>query len=115
MKKIKYLVTNGGEGSICIAGRQRLEIPGKCVDLEIYLPDITAKATISRLKQRYPLLSFKEAQENEGAETQAPHPEASEPEAETQAPPARSSRRKGAPEQESAENAPDTGEAGNGN
>lgn len=115
MKKIKYLVTNGGEGSICIAGRQRLEIPGKCVELEIALPDITAKTTISRLKQRYPLLSFKEVQENAEAETPATPVEAPTPEAETPATPARNSRRKNAPEQPSAENAPDAGEAGNGN
>lgn len=103
MKTKKYLVTNGGEGSICISGRQRLEIPGKCVNLEISLPDLTAKTTISRLKQRYPLLQFKEV---EG------EPEVAAPAAKTSR---RAAARQSAPESTPENNSEQTPEEGNGN
>lgn len=60
MKNKKYLVTNNGEGSICVSGRTRIDIPGLCKDMPLELPEVTAKATVARLKQRYPLLVFKE-------------------------------------------------------
>lgn len=63
MNTKKYLVTNMSEGSICVAGRKRIDIPGKCQDLPLVLPANTAKQTISRLKQRYPLLKIREAVE----------------------------------------------------
>ena len=61
MSKI-YFFTNMSESSICITGRTSFEIPGKCEDLRIVLPDHSAKQTVARLKQRYPLLRIKEAQ-----------------------------------------------------
>ena len=61
MKRVKYLVTNQSEGSICVAGRTRIEIPGLCSDLPVFLPEDVAKRTVSRLKQRYPLLKIREA------------------------------------------------------
>ena len=64
MKTKKYLVTNNSEGSICVTGRTRIDIPGMCKDLVLTLPENTARQTISRLKQRYPLLKIREAQEN---------------------------------------------------
>ncbi|MBO5491496.1 MAG: hypothetical protein J5960_08775 [Desulfovibrio sp.] len=60
MQMKNYKVTNNGEGSICLAGRVRIDIPGMCKDVLISLPDDTAKATVSRLKQRYPLLKIVE-------------------------------------------------------
>lgn len=60
-----YLVTNNSEGSICVTGRTRIDIPGLCKDLPLVLPENTARQTISRLKQRYPLLKIREAQENQ--------------------------------------------------
>lgn len=65
----KYLVTNNSEGSICVTGRTRIDIPGMCKDLVLTLPENTARQTISRLKQRYPLLKIREAQENMVAST----------------------------------------------
>ena len=64
MQTKKYLVTNNSEGSICVTGRTRIDIPGMCKDLVLTLPENTARQTISRLKQRYPLLKIREAQEN---------------------------------------------------
>lgn len=58
MQTRTYYVTNNSEGSICITGRTRIDIPGLCKDLPITLPDTTAKATVARLKQKYPLLKF---------------------------------------------------------
>ncbi len=60
-----YLVTNQSEGSICVTGRTRIDIPGLCKDLPLSLPDNTARKTILRLKQRYPLLKIREVQENQ--------------------------------------------------
>lgn len=64
MQTKKYLVTNNSEGSICVTGRTRIDIPGMCKDLPLFLPENTARQTISRLKQRYPLLKIREAHEN---------------------------------------------------
>ena len=64
MQTKKYLVTNNSEGSICVTGRTRIDIPGMCKDLVLTVPENTARQTISRLKQRYPLLKIREAQEN---------------------------------------------------
>lgn len=64
MQTKKYLVTNNSEGSICVTGRTRIDIPGMCKDLPLSLPENTARQTISRLKQRYPLLKIREVQEN---------------------------------------------------
>lgn len=64
MKNRKFLVTNMSEGSICVTGRTRIDIPGMCRDLPLSLPENTASQTISRLKRRYPLLKIREAQEN---------------------------------------------------
>lgn len=119
MNTIKYLVTNNSEGSICVAGRQRLEIPGKCVDLEISLPDTTAKATVTRLKQRYPLLSFRKVEDAApAAEALAPEAEPPTPEVDTPAP-AKNAKKKPAhgpaTTPEATEPASDTSEAGNGN
>lgn len=63
MQKKTYLVTNNSEGSICVTGRTRIDIPGKCKDLLLSLPENTARQTISRLKQRYPLLKITDATE----------------------------------------------------
>lgn len=115
MNKIKYLVTNGGEGSICIAGRQRLEIPGKCVDLEIALPDITAKTTISRLKQRYPLLSFKEAEVDAPEADKKEEGQGGAPEADTAPSVAKTTKKKSAQEPAPTEPVKDASEVGNGN
>lgn len=60
MNTKNFLVTNNGEGSICVSGRTRIDIPGLCKDLLLELPEVTAKTTVARLKQRYPLLTFKE-------------------------------------------------------
>lgn len=57
----KYLVTNLGEGTVTLMGVRRVEIPGGCVDMEMSLPEESAKATVSRLKQRYPLLKISDA------------------------------------------------------
>ena len=62
MQTKKYLITNNSEGSICVTGRTRIDIPGKCKDLVLTLPENTACHTISRLKQGYPLLKIREAQ-----------------------------------------------------
>lgn len=72
MQTKKYLVTNNSEGSICITGRQRIDIPGLCKDLPLVLPENTARQTISRLKQRYPLLKIREANEDKGLATSPP-------------------------------------------
>lgn len=64
MQTRKYLITNNSEGSICVTGRMRIDIPGMCRDLPLSLPENTARQTISRLKQRYPLLKIREVQEN---------------------------------------------------
>lgn len=64
MQTRKYLITNNSEGSICVTGRTRIDIPGMCRDLPLCLPENTARQTISRLKQRYPLLKIREVQEN---------------------------------------------------
>lgn len=64
MQTKTYLVTNNSEGSICVTGRTRIDIPGMCKDLPLSLPENTARQTISRLKQRYPLLKIREVQEN---------------------------------------------------
>lgn len=63
----KYLVTNNGEGSICVVGRNRIEIPGLCKDMQLDLPDKTARQTVSRLRQRYPLLKFTEVKTSQAA------------------------------------------------
>ena len=60
METRKFLVTNSGEGSICVTGRNRIDIPGLCVDAPIELPENTARQTVARLKQRYPLLKITE-------------------------------------------------------
>lgn len=66
--QMKYFkVTNNADGTICLAGRTRVEIPGHCKDLTIKLPDSTARATIARLKQRYPLLKIVEVAEEQPA------------------------------------------------
>ncbi len=67
MQTKTYLVTNNSEGSICVTGRTRIDIPGLCKDLPLTLPENTARQTISRLKQRYPLLKIRETQENHTA------------------------------------------------
>lgn len=67
MQTKKYFVTNNSEGSICITGRQRIDIPGLCKDLPLVLPENTARQTISRLKQRYPLLKIRSADEDKGS------------------------------------------------
>ena len=72
MQTKTYLVTNNSEGSICVTGRTRIDIPGMCKDLVLTLPENTARQTISRLKQRYPLLKIREAQENMAASTDNP-------------------------------------------
>lgn len=70
MQTRTYYVTNNSEGSICITGRTRIDIPGLCKDLPIVLPDTTAKATVARLKQKYPLLKF-----SDKAPAKQPEPE----------------------------------------
>lgn len=76
MKNKKYLVTNNGEGSICVSGRTRIDIPGLCKDVPLELPEVTAKATIARLKQRYPLLKIRDAQEEQGGTASTEEPTA---------------------------------------
>lgn len=63
MKTKRFFITNNSEGSICVTGRQRIDIPGKCRDLPLVLPEASARQTVSRLKQRYPLLKIREAVE----------------------------------------------------
>lgn len=53
-----YTVTNNGAGTITLMGLRRVEIPGNVQNMELKLPADTAKATVARLKQRYPLLKI---------------------------------------------------------
>lgn len=59
MELKQYKVINGSAGSICLVGQRRVEIPGNA-ETVISLPVDTARATISRLKNRYPLLKISE-------------------------------------------------------
>lgn len=55
----QYLVSNPSSAPICIVGRRRLEIPAQCVNAPcVFSGDEEAKATIAKLKRRYPLLKF---------------------------------------------------------
>lgn len=63
MQTKTYLVTNNGEGSICVTGRTRIDIPARCRDMKLALPEATARQTVSRLKQRYPLLKIVEVKD----------------------------------------------------
>lgn len=58
-----YSVTNNSDGPFHIAGRKAVVIPALCKDHVIALPDATAANTIARLKQMYPVLSFKATSE----------------------------------------------------
>lgn len=98
MKRKTFFVTNSGEGSITITGRHSVHIPGLCVDSPVSLPENTAAQTIARLKQRYPLLKFREAPAKTDAQKDATgatagngidsgsNPSANSPQAETPAP-----------------------------
>lgn len=55
-----YTVTNNGAGTVTLMGLRRVEIPGNVQNMQLSLPADTAKATVSRLKQRYPLLKIVE-------------------------------------------------------
>ena len=68
MKTQKFTVTNNSGTSICLMGRQRVSIPGGCKDLVILLPDTSAKATVARLRKKYPALKIKAMEEIKKAE-----------------------------------------------
>ena len=72
MKMQKFTVTNNSSISICLMGRQRVSIPGGCKDLVIVLPDASAKATVARLKKKYPALKIKAVEEAKPAVPDAP-------------------------------------------
>ena len=58
MNMKKYLVSNNG-GAVCVLGRVRIDIPAHVQDMPLSLPDVTASETVARLKQKFPLLTFR--------------------------------------------------------
>lgn len=70
MKMQKYNVTNNTSTPIALVGRVRVSIPAHCTELTISLPAISAKATVARLKKKYPALKIEladDSEEDEGA------------------------------------------------
>ena len=85
MKTQKFTVTNNSGTSICLMGRQRVSIPGGCKDLVILLPDASAKATVARLRKKYPALKIKAMEEIKKAEAPTAPPSAPVPAAPAEA------------------------------
>ena len=65
MAKITYIVTNPG-ATVCALGRDVIEFPGGCRNLEITVPDTPEmKRTMNRVRARHPQIIIAEKKAGE--------------------------------------------------